>query len=234
MREANPQLSDLTPGGQEAAIRAGLDAIGARVLSRTWKREDGAEMRIRQSFVDANWGQQTDTVYEWCRRCPQQPMPSHGKYLGATTSLWTDRRPEKGERSGLRWRVPNPRVSKRSQLHILYDTNFWKSFVVSRASVPVGGQGGMELFGTVKDHALLFQHWLSENPILVSASNRTVIEWKLPQNNPDNHWWDCIVGACVAASFCDVCEQKYGEKKARVQMSLSEMQARAVPAGGRR
>ncbi len=206
LREANPGLTDITPGGQEAAIRAGLDAIAAGVLCREFRREDGAAVRVRRSMVDANWGQQTDTVYEWCRICPQQPMPSHGKYLGAASPLWTDRRPESGERNGPHWRIPNLRQTKRAQPHMIYDTNFWKSFVAARLLAPIGGAGSMELHGQPVDHELLIQHWLSEQCIAVTARNRTIHEWKLPQPI-DNHWFDCIVGACVAASRCGISER---------------------------
>ncbi len=204
LRDARPTISSKHRGmGLEASLRAALDATAAHICGREWKREDGAVMRIGRLLADANWGEQTDTVYEWARASQYSSviLPSHGKYLGATSPLWGDRKREAGEINGLHWRVPNPRNSKRPFRHVLYDTNFWKSFVHERLGVALGSRGSFELFGRDhQSHRLFAEHMVSEKCTPVTAHGRTVQEWKLEQP-VDNHWLDCLVGCAVAASM---------------------------------
>jgi hypothetical protein len=53
------------------------------------------------------------------------------------------------------------------------------------------------------DHELLIEHLTAEFPVRTEAKGRVVDEW---QSRPgaDNHWWDCLVGAAVAASIAGV------------------------------
>ena len=58
-----------TPGaGLEGSIHAGLEKLCDDRLERTYRREDGAEMKIDRALIDANWGQSTDVVYRFCRQ----------------------------------------------------------------------------------------------------------------------------------------------------------------------
>ena len=41
----------------------------------------------------------------------------------------------------------------------------------------------------------------AEYSVRVEAKGRVVDEWKLPPEQPDNHWFDCLVGSAVAASM---------------------------------
>ena len=49
-------------------------------------------------------------------------------------------------------------------------------------------------------HEMFFAQLTSERCTLVTANDRTVDEWDLPDKQRDNHWWDCLVGCAVAAS----------------------------------
>ena len=44
----------------------------------------------------------------------------------------------------------------------------------------------------------------AEYRIRTAGRGRTVDEWRLPPNKPDNHFLDCLAGSCVAASVLGV------------------------------
>ena len=66
----------------------------------------------------------------------------------------------------------------------------------------MGDPGSLSLFGhDPKKHQMLSEHLTAEYRIKTLANGRTVDEWKLRASRPDNHWFDCLVGAAVAASI---------------------------------
>ena len=154
-------------------------------------------------MIDANWGASTDVVYQFCRQSSLGGivMPSHGRYVGASSLPFSDYKRKRGERVGLNWRVPVV-TGKRAIRHALYDTNYWKSFVHARLAVPMGAPGCLSLFGrAAKPHRLLADHLTSEYRVKTEGRGRTVDEWKLRAAGSDNHWLDCLVGSAVAASM---------------------------------
>ncbi len=69
LREARQTLSSEATGtGLEGSIYAGLESLTSKLLDREWQRDDGAAMRIGRCLIDANWGQSTDVVYQFCRQ----------------------------------------------------------------------------------------------------------------------------------------------------------------------
>ncbi len=58
-----------------------------QLLGKEWRRDDGAMMRIERCLIDANWGQSTDVVYQFCRQSRFAPilLPRHAKYVGASS-----------------------------------------------------------------------------------------------------------------------------------------------------
>jgi len=105
-------------------------------------------MRIDRCLIDANWGQSTDMVYQFCRQSVHSAvlLPSHGKYVGASSVPLSEYRRKRGDRVGLHWRIPNT-VGRRQVRHALIDTNYWKSFVHARLAVAMGDPGCLSLFG---------------------------------------------------------------------------------------
>ena len=95
-------------GGREGAIYAGLTALSDDLLTREWKRDDGAGLTIERCLIDANWGASTDLVFQFCRQSSQSAivMPSHGKYVGASSVPFSEYVPRMGDRVGLHWRIP--------------------------------------------------------------------------------------------------------------------------------
>jgi hypothetical protein len=185
LRDVRRTLARAAPrAGQEGAIYAGLERLTEAKLAREWRRDDGAMVRIDRCLIDANWGASTDVVYQFCRQSAFAGvlLPSHGRYVGASSIPFSEYRRKRGDRVGHNWRIPNV-AGKRAVRHVLYDTNFWKSFVHARLGVPLGDPGCLSLLGHKPE-----QH-------------RLVDEWKLRASGLDNHWLDCLVGAAVAASI---------------------------------
>ena len=204
LREVQKTLARVAPGtGLEGSIYAGLETLTDAYLAKRWRRDDGAELRIERCLIDANWGQSTDVVYQFCRQSAHAGliMPSHGRYVGASSVPFSEYKRKKGERVGLHWRVPTVQ-GRRQVRHVLIDTNYWKSFVHARLAVAMGDPGSLSLFGRKPgEHQLLAEHLTAEYRVKTEARGRIVDEWKLRAGAPDNHWLDCLVGCAVAASI---------------------------------
>ena len=204
LREVQKTLARVAPGtGLEGSIYAGLETLTDAYLAKRWRRDDGAELRIERCLIDANWGQSTDVVYQFCRQSAHAGliMPSHGRYVGASSVPFSEYKRKKGERIGLHWRVPTVQ-GRRQVRHVLIDTNYWKSFVHARLAVAMGDPGSLSLFGRKPgEHQLLAEHLTAEYRVKTEARGRVVDEWKIRAGGPDNHWLDCLVGCAVAASI---------------------------------
>ena len=232
LKDIRATLARSAPGaGLEGQIYAGLDKLTAEKLAAAYRREDGAEMRIDRCLIDANWGQSTDVVYQFCRQSAFAGvlLPSHGKYVGASSVPFSEYKRKRGDRVGLHWRIPNT-VGRRQVRHALIDTNYWKTFVHARLAVAMGDPGCLSLFGRddfdKKAHRLLADHLTAEYRVKTVARDRTVDEWKLRATRPDNHWLDCLVGCAVAASIqgASLPGVSDGPARPRQRIKLSELQ----------
>ena len=202
-REARRTLALAFPSmGLEGAIHAGLTALTTEILGKPYRRDDGNEVRIERCLIDANWGEQSATVYDFCRVSQFAAiMPSHGRGIGASSVPMADYKKQDGDRVGMHWRIPVGQ-GKRAIRHATYDTNYWKSFVHTRLAVAIGDRGCLSLFGDRPvTHRLLAEHLTAEYRVRVEGRGRQVDEWKLRPDKPDNHWFDCITGCAVAASI---------------------------------
>lgn len=204
LADANPTIQSLYPdAGLEGGLYAALNALTEDYLGREWEREDGAMLKIERAMVDANWGQSTDIVYEFCRRSSYAGilLPSHGRYVGASSKPMTEYRKQPGDRLGFNWMMPSV-AGKRAIRHVIYDTNYWKSFVHARLAVPTGDKGSLTLYGRIPGvHQLLAEHLTAEYRVKTQGRGRTVDEWKLKPQRSDNHWLDCIAGCAVCGSM---------------------------------
>jgi phage terminase large subunit GpA-like protein len=214
----------------EGSIYAGLEELTQRLLGQEWPRDDGAGMRIDRCLIDANWGSSTDVVYQFCRQSPHSALllPSHGRFVGASSIPFSEYKRKMGDRVGLNWRIPNVQ-GKRAVRHVVFDTNYWKSFVHARLAVAMGDRGCLSLFGdSPAFHRLFADHITAEYRVRTEGRGRTVDEWKLRLAAVDNHWLDCLVGCAVAASIQGVVLPGTGGKPAprRPKVKLSDLQGR--------
>jgi hypothetical protein len=226
LADANPTIqSEFPRAGLEGGLYAALTALTDDLLGREWEREDGAVLKIERALIDANWGQSTDLIYEFCResRFAGIVLPSHGRYVGASSKPMTEYRKQPGDRLGFNWMMPSV-VKKRAVRHVIYDSNFWKSFVHARLAVAIGDKGSLTLYGRIPGvHQLLAEHLTAEYRVKTQGRGRTVDEWKLKPEHHDNHWLDCLAGCAVCGSMLGCSLPEFGavalKKKGRIKLS---------------
>ena len=199
-------LSKLYPGDpQEVKWTKALRDLVASLMATEWKTREGLEVSLSRILIDANYGKSRNTVYEFCRSSQYRSilMPSHGRGVKASNEPLNANHTRKlGRKVGTHWRIDR---SKDTPIrHILYDTNYWKSFLHSRLATDAGSVGSVNLYQAQPyDHITIARHLKAELPKRVKAVNggREVDEWAWKPDRPDNHWFDCLVGCCVAASY---------------------------------
>lgn len=221
------KMQDIHGGMVEQAwIQAGLTQCVEQLLARTFLREDGAEMRIGRLLIDAGWS--TDIVKTFVRRHPQAGsivQASFGRGIKASDAPMAKWPKKPGQLVGDHWVIEPAKSGDRA---VTIDTNHWKSFAASRLASPVGTPGGWELFGSdPREHQLFADHCVAEEPVEVTAKERTVFEWKWKPGRPDNHWWDSLIGSAIAGSMLGATPQGVERPTAKPRQSLAELAAKA-------
>ena len=238
LADANPSIQTLFPkAGFEGALYAALSALTDECLGREWEREDGAVLKIERALVDANWGQSTDVVYQFCRQSSHAGviLPSHGRYVGASSKPMTEYRKQQGDRLGFNWMIPNV-AGKRAIRHVIYDTNYWKSFIHARLAVPAGDKGSLTLYGRIPGaHQLFAEHLTAEYRVKTQGRGRTVDEWKLKPQSHDNHFLDCVAGCAVCGSMlgASLPETLPAKLDRKPMIRLSDKRLGGIPPNGR-
>ncbi len=231
LRDSQKTLQSVATGtGLEGSIYAGLETLCGERLRCEWRRDDGAMMRVERCLIDANWGTSTDIVYQFCRQSEFAAilLPSHGRFVGASSLPFQQYRRKRGDRVGHNWRIPNVH-GKRAIRHALFDANYWKSFIHARLAVSMGDRGCLSLFGRdPQAHRLIAEHLTAEYRIKTEGRGRVVDEWKLRPEASENHWLDCLAGCAIAASIQGAIlpgtDAKTVTKKTRTR--LSDLQGR--------
>lgn len=234
MREIkSPTLGSVSRGsGKEGSIHNGLGKLTAEILGRAWKRDDGVAMSIDQCLIDE--GYETDTIYGFCRQSPYANIiiPSKGFSVTASSNPFNEYKKKPGERRGNNWRQSRVVGGHRALRHIVFDTNFWKTFIQTRLTTSIGDKGSLLLWGdeATADHRMFADHLTSEVPIETEGRGRVVTEWHLPPSKPDNHLLDCIVGCAVGAAMEGVAlpnvEAKATHRKRTEWVPLAELRRR--------
>ena len=229
LASANPTIQSKFPtAGLEGGLYGALTELVDDMLSREWEREDGAMLKIERAMIDANWGSSTDIVYQFCRQSQWGGViyPAHGRYVGASSKPMTEYRKQPGDRLGFNWMMPNV-AGKRAIRHVIFDSNFWKSFIHARLAVPMGDKSCLSFYGRHPAlHQLIAEHLTAEYRVKTVGRGRTVDEWKIRPERNDNHWLDCIAGCAVCASMLGCTMPEFGAVKKRTAMTgrLSDMQ----------
>ena len=66
----------------------------------------------------------------------------------------------------------------------------------------MGDLGCLSLYGRRPEmHRLFSEHLTAEYKVRTEGRGRVVDEWKIKPTQPNNHWFDGIVGCAVAASI---------------------------------
>ena len=205
LNDASPTIQmKFRDAGFEGALYGALRKLTEEKLAHEYMRDDGAALKVERCLIDANWGDSTEVVYQFCRESAYGNIitPGHGRYIGAGTKPMSEYKKTQGDVVGHNWRIPSV-AGRRAVRHVLFDTNYWKSFMQSRIQTPIGDRGSLTLWGRDPErHMLLAEHLTAEYKVRTEGRGRTVDEWKLRPGCNANHWLDCLVGCCVAASMC--------------------------------
>jgi len=122
---------------------------------------------------------------------------------------------------------------------VIYDSNFWKSFIHARLAVPLGDRGNLSLYGRIPGvHQLFAEHLTAEYRVKTQGRGRWVDEWKIKPERSDNHWLDCTAGCAVCASMLGATLPELGAARApKARIRLSERKggvaAPAAPRAGK-
>ena len=204
--------------GVEGAIYAGLKELTSKLLGKTWGTSG---LRVERCIIDANW--KTSLVKTFCRETEHGAiiLPGHGRYIGADRRPLNEYKRYAGDRVGVNWRVPVA-LGRGATRHVIYDINYWKSFINSALLTPPGERGCLQLFGEA-DHKLLAVHCTSEYFVETTARGRTINQWQPRPGRDETHWWDCVVGCAVGASMqgCRTIDAT-GEQRTRMRVSYME------------
>ena len=218
--------------GPEARWRKGLDDLEAWLMTRKWKRDDGVEMQIEKGLKDANYGDSTDTVYNQIRESPYNGIwhPSHGRGITAGQKPMREWAKKQGEQRGLNWMLRPTTSRVRAIRHVLFDSNWWKSFVHARLAVALGDSGCLSFWkpSAKTEHRMIAEHLRAEKRDRKTSetTQQTVDEWTEKPGKPDNHGLDLLVGAAVAASMCGCAIGAVAIPKPK-KVSFAELQRQA-------
>jgi hypothetical protein len=244
-RDMRNTLAQSFPGATiEAQIASGLHGLLEILTNRRYNKPDGNTLPLERCLIDANWQESTPAVYGFCKSSEWKGilLPSHGRYIGAATKDMDAWRKEQGEKAGPGWRIT---PSKHGSRMALYDTNRWKTMICARLKAKEG-VAGITLWGDKPErHRCFADHCAAEYRVRTTGRGRELDEWKLRPGR-DNHWWDGLVGAAVAASIQGIQikagapvdpsrkpalaprqGQPLGQDHGRKVMSLADMRAQA-------
>lgn len=209
-RQSSPPrpMSREFPGqDKDGVIAAGLERLIGVMLHHEFEKHLGGSkfpVAIECMFVDR--GYKPKLVNQVRRKLASPVMhASLGLPLRATNKPIAAYQRKPGWRIGDNWYQPSVKGTNEYP-HVCIDTNYWKTFVHRALSVAPGTRGALTLYGTpamAAEHESFADHVAgAEYFTEVFANGRVVCEYKPFPHRPDNHWFDTLVMATVAASMC--------------------------------
>lgn len=154
-------------------------------------------------FIDA--GYMTSVVYAFCRESGQRFIPSVGRGAAQQHRQWYNRPTQTGslvrhigEGFHINW-LPAERVYLAE-----VDADHWKSWVHERLRTPMDQPGAMSLFAApAQEHLALAKHLTAEAKTEEFVAGKgVVVKWERMRRQ--NHWFDALYNACVAAHLAGV------------------------------
>jgi hypothetical protein len=210
---ARVKLSDKYAGKSfEAYMRQGLIDCIEYLRGLELRTSLGDPVSLRAIGIDANWGESTDIVYDVCAKYPDV-WPMHGRYVGATSKPFKDRKRKRGDILRDGYHIPRDKGNHPCR-HVAYDSNAKKGFVLARFLAPEGEDGSWAIWGEKTDKQEMFiDHMTSEYGVDVTARGRTVREYKM-RPNAQNHHFDNVTGCGVLLSMegCALPDHKAGKR----------------------
>lgn len=199
----NKTLSHVYPGtGTEGAIFAGLGDLVKAMFAKKYTKASGGTMPINRLLIDS--GKWAETIYSYCQQSDYKGLvlPSKGRGIKSGNIPMMEYQKKPGERIGLNW-ILTPITNAKASTLFHIDANYWKTFVQTRLATAKGDAGSITLHkASYFDHRLVADHLCNaEYPTKTEGRGRTVIEWALKPERPDNELLDCLVGCAAGASL---------------------------------
>lgn len=187
--------------GREGRIRSGLLELVDHLVGRLWMMPDGTTaLPLSRIGIDAAW--ESRVVQAVALESPHAArlLPRFGRGVAADDVPFEMWKPKPGERRGVGWKI---RPAEGGGRYALLDTNYWKNFTHARLAVGTGDRGALSLFQPegLATHRMLAEHLRAEARVETKTGERTVQIWKEKPNKPDNHFFDCLVGAVAMAAI---------------------------------
>lgn len=192
----------------EESTAGGLNWLTDLILSNDYTTEDGSVMQVDKLAIDARWGETTHVVRRVVRESRHRGRmhPSMGMYIGATSRPWQKLKSDRKDKKGIHAKLQAPKEPGAKEL--LYDTNFWKSFVADRLTCGVESPKAITLFDAEPhEHRMIAEHCCFEEPVrCIGKAGNEVVEWKQNRlgGTTENDLWDCLVGNAALASTIGV------------------------------
>jgi len=191
---------DQTP---EGAVLEGLMILLRMLFTEPYRRVDGLKMNLDLCLPDRGWLPNIVDRAAETSEFSGNILPCNGRKIGPDETPLSQCRPREGEFIGDEWTLPAPKGEeiRRCQL----DSYHWKDFTLQRLATPIGQRGCLSLYGQqqgqrfTEDHDFYAEHLTSEY-YMPQSGRRLVNMWKPKPGRSENHWWDTLVYAAVAAS----------------------------------
>lgn len=200
LKRANPTIMSANPSAPfETAFSSALKELIDYIFTTPFINENGAPQFVDRLLIDANWGETTELVYNVIKESKSRAKiyPSHGVYFGAKSKTFASKA-KKGDRIGEKWCLP--KIKGRGVPYVWFDTNYWKTQLFNRIG-SADNNNNLVFFGEPYEHYLLSKHLSAESPKQIECGGKRYDEWTLRDRAADNHYLDCMTGACVAASI---------------------------------
>lgn len=199
-------IGDALPGQEySVALASALDTLVGNLMSIDYRTEGGHVVNIERIGVDSGWGEESQTVYDFCRRSQFKAILTATKGFGSTPLKRPLVDPEKKRepRSNLvgQWKFTRNIVGNNL---LSYDTNLWKSKVNTQFRLPATSASGFTIFdaktgGRKPNHRMFHEQIIAEDAMTVEGGGRRIETWKCKPGK-DNHFLDCVVGCSVLSN----------------------------------
>ena len=200
IHDRNPDLE------YSAALIEGLNDFVNEVLSVEFKDEAGNQINVDGIGIDCGWGQETDTVLQFCRRHVHRRLLFAMKGWGSTPLkkplVDPEKKPDAPCSLAGQWKLAPNRYGCNQ---IISDTNLWKTRVDNALRTPIDSRsaltiyGGKDSRGRTPNIQMLAEQMTAEEGVLVEGGGRKIEQWKVNQVGRDNHLFDAVVGCYVVA-----------------------------------
>ncbi|MDO4584688.1 MAG: phage terminase large subunit family protein [Planctomycetia bacterium] len=200
------------PGlGVEGTIRAGLDELVQKIMSRKYFREDGTEIYVEKILLDNNkeWHKTIESFNEenpW----REKTLCYKGSWYNEGTITM-----RKGEKGGLEWKW-----SGRGKKNIIAFRDFWKTYNLNRWLTARGDKASKTIFkGGLNRHRKFYAEITAQDyRRKETRSGRSMLRWDAENCTNDDHWLDTDFMCILAGSIADIKQEVEGKPRKSVSL----------------